>query len=228
MLLQEDGKMKKKNCSYLILTMAVLFCVQSIVFAYDINPPVWRGSSNSTFQIWEFANDHSPADLSTGWINPNGTPTATIQDPFEMVDWLVDYNAGGSEIEYGIWKLYAGKLLLEIPNTDNTAPDSSKEIWMQITYYDPTGVGGNLPVVAVPSYTTLTLVNRTELPSNFLHDTYKIIIEPNPSIETIKISPIQCQLYVDEIIVDTICVPEPATIAIFALGSLMFVRRRRS
>ena len=205
----------------------VLGCLLTSFASAEPIAPDWRGDDNTTFQAWTFDNNNSPADLDPASNNPYGTPTATIQDPFDMIDWLPTYDAGGSAVAEGIWKLYAGKLLLDIPNTDNTAPDSSKEVWLQITYYDPAGAGGDLPVVVEPIYDSLTRLVRETLGTNFYRDTYEIIIRPNPLEETIKISPIQCQLYVDAITVDTWCVPEPSALALLAVGlGFVFFKRR--
>ena len=209
----------------------VLGCLlTSFASAATIPAPDWRGGDDTTFQTWTFDNDNSPADLDPASNNPYGTPTATIINPFGMTDWLPTYNAGGIDVAEGIWKVYAGQLLLDIPNTDNTVPDSWKEVWLQITYYDPSGAGGDLPVVVEPIYESLVRLARETLDTNFYRDTYEIIIRPNPIGETIKLSPIQCQLYVDAITVDTLCVPEPSALALLAAGivglGLVFLKRR--
>jgi len=215
----------EKKCVVAILCIGVIFA--SNCLADDLLPPSWRGEANSTFQMWEFGNSNIPADLSAGWFNPYGTPQANINNPFNLVSWLPSYNAGGNVTAYGIWKLYAGTLILDIPNTLNTDPDSSKEIWLQITYFDPYGAGLSLPIDVNPDYAELTRERSIILDTNFTHDTYKIILKPNPLEETITISPIQCQLYVDQIVIDTICVPEPATIMLLGLAGLLIRKRIR-
>lgn len=207
-----------------ILCLGVIFISNSL--ADDLLPPSWRGEANTTFQMWEFDNDNIPPDLTAGWFNPYGTPEGNIYDPIGLIDWLPSYDAGGSVVADGIWKLYAGNLTLDIPNTLNTAPDSSKEIWLQITYLDPGGAGLPLPIIVDPAYDELTRERSITLDTNFIHDTYKIILRPNPTEETIKLSPVQCQLYVDQIVIDTICIPEPATIALLSLAGLLIRKKR--
>ena len=211
---------------YLAVALVLGFFLSSFAAAETIYTPQWRGDEGTTYQFWSFDNGNNPADLGPGSDNPYGTPTAAINDLFGLTDWLPTYNAGGSAVAGGIWKLWAGQLLLEIPNTNNTAPDSTKEIWLQITYYDPAGAGGDLPIEVLPNYDSISRLGREVLDTNFYRDTYEIIIRPNPLEETIEISPVQCQLYVDAVSVDTRCVPEPSILTLLAAGlGLVFMRR---
>ena len=225
MEIMEDRRAETMR-NFLLGFVLIALCVQ-ISAAYDLLPPSWRGAANTTFQGWEFDTPDNPAVLEPTVMNPYGLPELSIVNPFGMTNWLPSYNTGVGE-ESGIWKLYAGQLVLEIPNTENTAPDSFKEVWMQVTYHDPGGAGGYLPFVVDPVYTSINLEQRLVLDSGFYHDTYSIIIEPNPTHEQILISPIQCQLYVDEVVVDTICIPEPATLGLLGIGGMLLCRKRRA
>ena len=55
---------------------------------------------------------------------------------------------------------------------------------------------------------------------------YGLTIEPNPTSEMITITVPYCTV-IDQIVVDTICIPEPASMALLALGSVFLLRRRR-
>ena len=48
-------------------------------------------------------------------------------------------------------------------------------------------------------------------------------IEPNPAFEIVRIDG---AVMVDEIVIDTICIPEPASLALLGLGGLALMRRR--
>ena len=213
-----------KSFAFALVSVCV---ITSFASAESTFAPDWRGDENTTFQAWTFDNNNNPADLDPASINPYGLPTATINNPFDLTDWLPSYNADGSAVAEGIWKLYAGQILLDIPNTDNTAPESWKEMIIQITYYDPAGAGGDLPLDVDPDYSSLTRLSRETLSTNFYHDIYEIIIRPNPLSEIITITPIQCQLYVDAITVDTRCVPEPSALALLAVGLGLICLKRR-
>jgi len=191
------------------------------------NEPSWRGDANTTYQAWSFDNNNSPADLELDWVNPNGTPELSI-DPLGGTTWVPSYHE-----EFGIWNLYGEStmMVMEIPNTGNTAPDSFKEVWIQVTYYDLLAFldpGYVLPFIVDPVFTSVDLQQRTILESGYYHDTYSIIIEPNPTHEQIKIKPVACSLYVDEVVIDTICIPEPSSVVLLVgmSGMIVFVRRK--
>jgi len=56
-------------------------------------------------------------------------------------------------------------------------------------------------------------------------------IEPNPVHEMVEIENLLAGMpgasAVSEVIVDTICVPEPATLGLLALGGVALIRRKR-
>ena len=58
----------------------------------------------------------------------------------------------------------------------------------------------------------------------WVHSTYLIHLEPNPAWEIVKIDG---TLVVDEIVIDTICFPEPAAMGVLAVGGLALLRRRK-
>ncbi len=56
---------------------------------------------------------------------------------------------------------------------------------------------------------------------------YGLTIEPNPERETITMTFNQCT-YIEQIDIDTICIPEPTAVALLGLGALgLFLRRMR-
>jgi hypothetical protein len=72
------------------------------------------------------------------------------------------------------------------------------------------------------------LVDQHALGDGYFHETYSIIIEPNPDFETIWIQPRNCTFYIDELVIDTISrVPEPMTISLLGFGVLGLLRKRK-
>lgn len=192
--------------------------------ATDQVEPAWRGQANTTLQAWSFDTGDNPG-LVTLDENLYGTPSAEVFVPDtgfpKWTYWMAsDYS------HTGVWRIYeADYLQLYIPNTRVTSPDSYKEIWLQITY--SSGEAGRHPEIQTdPVYTSLTLVKSTILDSLYYRDVFRIIIEPNPTEEWISIMPRDCVVYIDEIVVDTICIPEPATMLILGLGAVLLRKRK--
>jgi len=203
----------------LAVVVAVLLC--SSAWADDYNPPSWRGEDNTTFAEWGFADATNPSAPDAGWVNPFGAPTLEVMGDMPYTQWKAD-DLG----HQGVWK-FEDYIQIEIPNYDTENP--MKEVWVQITYQaDSIGQGIPLEITATPGLQSVTLVDQAQVDTFYYNETYSVILEPNPSFETIFVSPRNCTTYVDQIVIDTICVPEPTTICLLGLGALAMLRRRRA
>ncbi|HUW20967.1 MAG TPA: PEP-CTERM sorting domain-containing protein [Sedimentisphaerales bacterium] len=208
-----------------VLVIGVVL-VANVVFAEDYNPPPWtRGGPGTTYQKWEFgASGVTPPADEVGQGNP-GPSSLIVHDTGTATVWMPTVTpAAGVPEASGVWKIGSSDSIeITIQNFDEQNP--YKEIWLQMAWWSdenpviyatvPGGTGELWPV----------LVDQQSPGWNLA--TWKWHIEPNPEAETIIISPGLCALYVDQIVIDTICVPEPTTICLLGLGALALLRKRR-
>lgn len=212
-----------------VLILLVVLCIASDSFALDSNPPQWRGDPGSTLTIWEFLTpDLNPVpDIE---VNPFGLARATV---YPAHAW--EQNWGDKD---GVWPLSGA---MEVLIHNNPVENELKLIQIQLTWTSEFPVPTQ-PVVMVAA----TRVNGQAVPPGAInlidqqvvqleptnepganqfwyHTTYLFEVRPNPVFENIYISG---SIMVDELVIDTICIPEPATLALLGLGSLVFLKRR--
>jgi len=204
-----------------ILWVMILFLMFGVVWGEDVNPPPWsRTDPGATYQQWEFGTDDNPVGPDV-WTNAAGDPLVSITGGFaENTVWYENYQGAS-----GVWG-FEIEMIATIPNFDNLNP--LKEIQVQMTFFAD-GVANLfvLPEGDEGKYAVMDQGATTDLGGGWFQATFSTAIEPNPTFEEIWIRPAECTLYVDELVVDTICIPEPATLLLLGLGGLALLRRRR-
>ena len=182
-----------------------------------------------TYQCWDFEKNAQYGILPTdgGVGNLFGTPVALVQDMSigqTGVQWTDNY---------GGWFGDEFKIILDIPNQPLENP--YKDLTITITYQ---GEISFLWVADAVSGTHFTLMDKQP----GIIDGWKTLTQqwrfaPNPREEIVVIgfkgtqevtgAPIPAA--VDQICISTICVPEPATLALLTLGAgCILIRRKRA
>lgn len=201
----------------LLTVGVVLTMVCAPALADDFAPPSWRGDPLSTLYAWEFATNANPLD-------PDGSPPMVAGDygPLEATINGLTWIQGDGD---GAWVCAGngGSVILDLPNWVDL--EEIKYIRVQVTF------GSVAPTVSVSAmdFGNETYIDhgrdeRVIVDSTHLYEDWYIM--PNPNWEQIAIA-VPVGGSIDEIVVDTISMPEPATLSILALGALAAVVRRK-
>jgi len=205
--------MKRQLLNALVVGV-LLFSGTGATLADDLVLPPWvRGTDpGTTFAEWLFLTPQTqpPPDQV---INPYGVPTALVApSPLNPRPYTPLDVPSGRE---GIWSL-AGVISLTIPNRPD--PSETKWIWLQVTWRDTPGLPKTGLIVGASdpagSPATIEGFSSQVLPAGWNWSGYWMAIRPNPLYETITIAGF---VDVDQVVVDTQCIPEPSTLALFGL-----------
>lgn len=196
------------------IAFILIGALSSRVLADDLNPPPWlRYQPGTTFQQWEFLTP-SANPLPDLVYNPYGMPELTAI-PGALQTWQAEWDG-----RQGVWPL-SGTMLVGISN--NPVSNPYKDVWIQLTW-EPQAVGNRPTVWETISDVYGTVVSEQSVGGNWLLTTYNIHLIPNPNFENVRIDG---GIMVDELVIDTICIPEPGMLALFGLGGLVLFLRRR-
>jgi len=216
-----------------LLMVLILATVAPPVLADDLYPPSWRGQ---------------PGTLTAGWDNWWGFPGPMSPDWWSQVPYsgqpgvnqpsaIALGNSTRTHVE-GNWYInQLAPIEFDLDNFDGAKP--VKDVWFQLTYSVPNSFQAPRFMVTTPggSFTTTgTFVTRIDLnPLDVYYtDVFTFQIQPNPDWETIKLEIYDKRTgqpwypaYVDQVVIDTRCFPEPATLGLLAIGGWTLLRRRR-
>ncbi len=166
--------------------------------ADDILPPSWRGQPRSTMQLWEFSNGADPA-APDQVSNPYGMPILNLTS-WAWHDWFW--------ARQGIVSVGAGGCLpIELPNYPRAGRD--KYLWVQITYWswrqphhwEVMWDTGHWQSPTPP------LIERRVHSDGWVTDVHWITIPENPPAERLEMWFGPNGTYVDQVVVDTLCIP---------------------
>jgi len=200
------------------LSILTVVCFATAALAEDLVPPPWRGEPDTTFQHWTFDTDQSSGGGGTGqWIpevadNPYGQPD--IDTFWGDETWLQDY-----EGRFGVMRMSSNIMYINLPNVPEQ--NDWKIVWLQTTWRDD-------PVIwtfSDPAASDIFDRGTIDLGNGWSHTTTEIWIPDNPDFETIGLNNSIGTTYFDQIVVDTICIPEPASLLLLGFAAVLFRRR---
>jgi hypothetical protein len=179
-----------------------------------------EGAAGSTHQLWDFTPGYVLASGSGYTADPED-----VFNPFPAQVVATITPISGSCLWDGITNITGSNLIqvaLGIPNYENL--NEYKEIWVDIGNATATGIVISATDGGSASFTYEVLPGRGDAE-------FGVIIRPNPYAENINFVVLPAATggpaVLDYIHVDTICVPEPATVALLGLGSLLCCRNRK-
>ncbi len=223
-----------KKLATILVVACLILAAGAAARADDLLPPEWRGQPGTTVQEWEFYDPYTfeepDGDL---YYNPYGTPSCSMTSG----GWVNQEGSGRRGILYG-------NSLLDIEGTftipNDPDPNNEKLIRVQVTYTgSPTVVPSPVIRASVDDVyysgelvETVQLEKRPSVDQYWFLDVYDITIPFNPDTEKVHLSFVPSGTgtgYLDQVVIDTYCVPEPASLALLISGGagLLFRRRRR-
>lgn len=191
--------------------------------------PDWRGQAGTTYQRWLFDSDANPA--APNYVtNPYGPVCAAVTVGDFGVGWIDSIPGFGTRTGY--WDLGSvGNISVNLPN--RPLQREFKEMWVRVTYFEDIT---QAPVISVNAVGEVSLIGEsTEIVESvgtggrWIASLTKWRIVPNPACEQVVITSDMFGSIIDEVEIDTLCIPEPSSFAALLAGIpfLGLVRRRK-
>ena len=237
-----------------VLFLTVVCMSIGVSFGDYANPPGWENDAYFTHQSWSFSGPANPSEPDDGGAgNPYGTAIMELNnaehvDDLGMVYDIATFDPLGQR--QGGFKISGPQegtefYSVNIPNLHD--PRMHKELWFEITFLVSdmalAGVIQNVVNLAVYADGIIDddhdfdyfdenggVIGASALGEIWLRFEGKFNFDPQPDSElmllTGNLEPGQ-YVILDQIDIDTRCVPEPASLGLLGVGVLGLIRRKR-
>ena len=228
---------------WVLLGLSAVMLWTATAAAEDLQPPWWRGEYSTTSQVWEFNGTSGILPAPGVAIPPDGpapggmpplpsthlvwTPGPAPWDQWLATDMPYEYEPG-KMVGVGVVPL-SGQLNVVVDNHD-PKPENIKLIWVQVTWRPQDF--GEVPILMDlyptppdgPRIVEELILGDLGDPLAWRETTYQWQLPWNPPDEMFTIGG---TINVDELVIDTWCIPEPASLSLLGIGVMAAIRRRR-
>ena len=215
------------------LLMVLLVLMVTNVMADDFNPPAWRGGPLSVEVEWDFETTPQGA----GGLDPDsfnavgGSNGETLWGYYTHIDYAGEYvsDPDGQGPKGGGYA-FSG-FVIHLDNwIDN---ELYKDIRVQLTGYmsnggeaksliDPYNLGLDMSASPMNDWGVTGSYYAYDASTDITYASFDFRIWPNPDNEDIWFNTVPQGVVIDQVYVDTISIPEPASLCLLGLGGLMF------
>ncbi|UCD73832.1 MAG: hypothetical protein JSV91_08530 [Phycisphaerales bacterium] len=214
-----------------LVIIVLMLGLAAPAMADDLIPPPWdRYTPNTVFAHWTF---DSPANDEGQYVAEDFWQLSVFDDPYIDSYYNDAYWLDEFEGRDGVINPWGGDYLqMHLDNYDCYSP--VKFIYLQITWWTD-GYEGDRPLPDVwdaysphgpVDWSVAEITDEFELGDGWWYSRWYIEMWPNPEWEWINFYPAWSEdMYIDQIVVDTLCIPAPGALALLGLAGL--IRRRR-